>query len=103
MRDDFYYESELMAAGTTCPMVGCGALIIAYRPRKQDAAEPEGPWEFTCPRCGAEFETNDELLFQSVPEEWLLSGIHFSILAPGRVKLTSMEEGENHDEFRFAN
>jgi hypothetical protein len=77
MKDDWNEASDLLAAGTSCPMPDCGALTIAYRPTDRDLRTICEPWEFTCPRCGAEFTAHErDLLFQSVREEWLRSGIH---------------------------
>jgi len=101
MNDDMIDESELLAAGTTCPFLDCGALIIAYRPAMVDASNPNGPWEFTCPCCGAEFATNDDLHFHSVPESWLIAGFHSAILARGRTSFDHIPNGDKHDEIYF--
>ena len=76
MRDDWDESISLVAAGANCPISGCGALTLAYRPQASSGETPEA-WEFQCPCCGAEFTTSDDqLLFQSVQEEWLRTGIH---------------------------
>jgi len=103
MNDDVIFNGELLAAGTTCPRAECGALVIAYRPATVDASNPNGLWEFTCPCCGTEFATNDDLLFHSVPEEWLVAGFHSSNLAVGRSAYDPISDGENHDEIYFEN
>jgi len=76
MRDDWDESISLVAAGANRPIPGCGALTLAYRPQASSGETPEA-WEFQCPCCGAEFTTSDDqLLFQSVQEEWLRTGIH---------------------------
>lgn len=69
----------LRAFGATCPMPSCGALVVTYETadslneiiRSRGAA-----WEFVCSECGAEFTVpKRDLLFQSVPREWLFSQI----------------------------
>jgi len=101
MKGDVYLEDELLAAGTTCLLPDCGALIVAYRPAIRTEPVPNSLWEFTCPRCGVEFTRTDDLLFQSIPEQWLLAGIHSSNLALGRDQLY-IYRGDDHDEICFA-
>ena len=65
---------DIIAAASSCPMPACSSLVIEYR-----AAGPGHPedWEFTCSRCGAAFTVaQGELLFQSLPEQWLLANTH---------------------------
>ncbi len=58
-------------------MPDCGALTVAYRPPDRTGRDNAEPWEFTCPRCEIDFTVaEDELLFQSVPKEWLLARVH---------------------------
>ena len=69
------FENETTAAGAICPMPDCGALVVAYRlartPRRRGAN-----CEFICSRCGFEFVAPEaDLIFQSVPRDWLWSGI----------------------------
>lgn len=101
MNDDMILEGELLAAGTKCPFPDCGALVIAYRPAMVEASNPNGLWEFTCPCCGAEFAGNDDLLFHSVPEKWLMAGFHSSNLAPGKPTFDHISDGDQHDEIYF--
>lgn len=76
-----YYDEEvdIRAAGALCPMSGCGALAIAYR--RSDSLHdlmprPPAKWEFVCPECSSEFAVSQEdLLFQSVPRDWLLADV----------------------------
>lgn len=68
---------DVIAAATSCPMPECGTLVVAYR--STDSAEHDGAelWEFTCPRCGFEFVVpKGDLIFQSVPKDWLLAKVH---------------------------
>ncbi len=58
-------------------MAECGALAVAYGSTDDAGRDHSQPWEFTCPRCGIDFTVpEDELLFQSVPKEWLLARVH---------------------------
>jgi len=98
MKGDVYLKDGLLAAGTTCPLTDCGALIVAYRPAIRTEPVPNSLWEFTCPRCGVEFTRKDDLLFHSIPEHWLLAGIHSSNLAAGRISFNHFYRGDNHDE-----
>jgi len=76
MPDD-WNEHDDIAAGTMCPMADCGALAVAYTSTDGVGRDHSQPWEFTCPRCGIDFTVpEDELLFQSVPKEWLLARVH---------------------------
>jgi len=72
-------EVDLRAFGATCPMPNCGALVVTYEsPDSLHAVtRSEGAsWEFVCSECGAEFTApKEDLLFQSVPREWLFSQI----------------------------
>jgi hypothetical protein len=77
MSDELGLGSDLLAAGTSCPMPDCGALSVTYRPECWDAQSAPEPFEFTCPRCGVEFIAfSDELLFRAVRIEWLQAGIY---------------------------
>jgi hypothetical protein len=69
-------KKDVFAAGTSCPMPDCGALTLAYRSIGDGGRDNAEPWEFTCPRCGVEFTVAKcDLLFQSVPRDWLLAKI----------------------------
>ena len=70
-------SDDLMAAGASCPMPDCGALTLAYRSSGNGERDNTEPWEFACPRCGIEFTVAEcDLLFQSVPKDWLLAKVH---------------------------
>ena len=73
MSDDRDERDEVVAAGSICPVPDCGALVISYGP--SDRVEPVNAkswWDFACTRCGTDFTVpEDELIFQSVPKEWL--------------------------------
>ena len=72
-------EVGLRAFGATCPMPGCGALVVTYEPADSlnEMTKARGAaWEFVCAECGAEFTASRaSLLFQSVPREWLFSQV----------------------------
>ena len=72
-------EVDLRAAGAVCPMRGCGTLVIAYEPAESwNEARRRGKstWEFVCSECGTEFTAPEsDLLFQSVPREWLFAKV----------------------------
>ena len=71
--DDWDERDDAVAAGSICPVPDCGALAVSYRTGRDHAK----PWcEFTCPRCGIDFAVpEDELIFQSVPKQWLLARV----------------------------
>ena len=76
MADDWDEHDEVVAAGSSCPMPDCGALVVAYRSADGVERDHSEPWEFTCPRCGIEFTvTEADLIFQSLPEDWLLGRV----------------------------
>lgn len=76
MRNEWSEDTELLAAGSSCPMPDCGELSLAYRPAEGASRNTQEGWEFTCPRCGVEFVVpEEELLFRSVRSEWLWAGI----------------------------
>jgi len=57
-------------------MADCGKLAVAYRSTGVVGRDHSEPWEFTCPRCGIDFTVpEDELIFQSVPKNWLLAKV----------------------------
>jgi hypothetical protein len=73
MLSDWDERDEVVAAGSICPVPDCGALVISYRPSDRARRDDATSWcEFTCSRCGIDFTVpEDELIFQSVPKEWL--------------------------------
>jgi len=77
MLDDWDERDEVVAAGSICPVPDCGALVISYRPPDRTGHINAISWcEFTCSRCGIDFTVpEDELIFQSVPKEWLLARV----------------------------
>jgi hypothetical protein len=76
MPDDWDEHDDVVAAVSICPMPDCGALAVAYGSTDGVGRDHSEPWEFTCPRCGIDFAIpQDELLFQSVPKEWLLARV----------------------------
>lgn len=69
-------EVGLRGFGATCPMPGCGALVVTYEPADHVTKTGGTVWEFVCAECGAEFTVSRaDLLFQSVPREWLFSQV----------------------------
>jgi hypothetical protein len=72
-------EVDLRAFGATCPMPHCGALAVTYEAPgslKEVVGSGAATWEFVCVECGAEFTApTADLLFQSVPREWLFSQV----------------------------
>ena len=77
MRDDWDEHDEVVAAGTICPVPDCGTLVISYKPPERTGRiDGKSRCEFTCSRCGIDFTVpEDELIFQSVPKEWLLARV----------------------------
>jgi hypothetical protein len=77
MLDDWDESDEVVAAGSICPVPDCGALVISYRPPDRTGRVNAKSWcEFTCSRCGIDFSVpEDQLIFQSVPKEWLLARV----------------------------
>jgi hypothetical protein len=78
MPDDWDERDDVVATGSICPILDCGALVVAYCPPDRSGRDNAKSWlEFTCPRCGIGFTVRgEELLFQSVPKEWLLARVH---------------------------
>lgn len=72
-------EVGLRAYGATCPMPNCGALAVTYESTDslhELTQSRAATWEFICSECGAEFNVpKGDLLFQSVPREWLFSQV----------------------------
>jgi len=77
MLDDWDECDEVLAAGSICPVPDCGALVVSYRPPDRTGHDNAKSWcEFACTRCGTDFTVpEDELIFQSVPKEWLLARV----------------------------
>jgi hypothetical protein len=73
---DWENRDNVVAAVATCPLLDCGALVLAFR-ASQDATPEAEPWYFTCPRCGFEFEVRatDKLILHSIPRNWLVSNL----------------------------
>jgi len=68
---------DIVAAATGCPAPDCGSLVIDYRLAVRVRLGHPEDWEFTCCRCGIVFTvTQGELIFQSVPTQWLSANIH---------------------------
>jgi len=76
MPHEWEKRDDRVAAGAICPMPDCGALVIAFRAAFVVGRDHIEPWEFACGRCGIEFVVpDDELVFQSVPKNWLLARV----------------------------
>jgi len=77
MLGDWDERDDVVAAGSICPVPNCGALVVSYRPPERTGRDSARSWcQFTCLRCGVDFSVpEDELIFQSVPKEWLLARV----------------------------
>jgi hypothetical protein len=77
MLDDWDERDDVVAAGSICPVPDCGALVVSYGPPERTGRDNARSWcEFTCLHCGIDFSVpEDELIFQSVPKEWLLARV----------------------------
>ena len=77
MLDDWDERDDVVAAGSICPVPDCGALVVSYKPPERTGPDNARSWrEFTCLHCGIDFSVpEDELIFQSVPKEWLLARV----------------------------
>ena len=79
MRPRWKPQAGITAAGTICPVPGCGTLVITYEPAESiyvvtHRRRPSR--EFICSGCGAEFVAPEkDLVFESVPRDWLLAEI----------------------------
>jgi hypothetical protein len=68
-------HDDEVAAGAICRVPDCGALVIAFRATSVARPDRTDLWAFACFRCGAEFDVPEgELVFHSVPKDWLLAG-----------------------------
>ena len=77
MRNDWVNDVDVMAAGATCPLPGCGEVNFAYHASGPDGQSVCDGLEFKCSRCGTAFIAFDQdLLFHSVRREWLWAGNH---------------------------
>ena len=79
MSENWGWDEHSLMAGANCPVADCGTLAVSCKSieciDRATCAHFLG-WEFACPRCGAEFVPHrDELVFQSVPKDWLLATI----------------------------
>jgi hypothetical protein len=77
MLDNWEERDEAVVAGSICPVPDCGALVVSHRPPDRSGLDNARSWcEFTCAHCGIDFFVpEDELIFQSVPKEWLLARV----------------------------
>lgn len=77
MPDDWDEHDDVVAAGSICPVPDRGALAVSYMPPDRTGGDNAKPsCEFTCPRCAIDFAVSeDQLIFQSVPKEWLLARV----------------------------
>lgn len=67
---------DIVAAISICPLADCASLVIEYRAAGTIGSGHPEDWGFTCSRCGTEFTvTEDELIFRSVPKQWLSANI----------------------------
>jgi hypothetical protein len=70
-------RDDIVAAASNCTVPDCSSLVIDYRPAGSVRAGHPEDWEFTCSRCGMVFTvTQRELIFQSVPKQWLWANTH---------------------------
>ncbi|HEX9111016.1 MAG TPA: hypothetical protein VF845_06020 [Terriglobales bacterium] len=79
MSEHWGWEEHSLVAGASCPVPGCGAIVISYKSiARLDVATRTCflGWEFACPRCGTDFvPPQEELYFESVPKDWLRASI----------------------------
>jgi hypothetical protein len=69
--------NDIVAAASSCPVLDCSSLLIEYRAASTVTPDDPEDWEFTCSRCGIKFTvTHGELIFQSVPKQWLSANTH---------------------------
>ena len=68
-------RDDVIAAASICPLPDCNTLVIEYKPAGSVRPGHSEDWGFTCSRCGMEFTVSQgELIFQSVPQQWLSGG-----------------------------
>ena len=79
MRLPWKEQVGITAAGAICPVPGCGTVVVTYEPAESiyEITHRRRPSrEFVCSACGAEFRVPErDLIFESVPREWLLAEI----------------------------
>jgi len=72
-------EPGITATGALCPTPGCGAVAVSYQPAESIygiTGRCRQHWDFICSSCGTEFTVRKkDLIFESVPSEWLLAEI----------------------------
>jgi hypothetical protein len=84
MPHEWETRANEVTAGAICRTLECGALVIAFRATSVVRLNNIQPWEFACLRCGIEFVVpEDELVFQSVPKDWLLAHVHLAYALQG--------------------
>jgi len=72
MPHDWEQHDDIVAAASSCPMPDCSSLVIEYRTASSVRPGHPEDWGFRCSRCGIDFTvTQGELIFQSVPKQWL--------------------------------
>jgi len=74
---DWDQRDDIVVAASSCPVADCSSLVIEYK--SVGSVRPGHPedWEFKCSHCGTEFTvTQGELIFQSVPKQWLSATTH---------------------------
>jgi hypothetical protein len=78
-RTELWKQMDVRASGAVCPVPGCGTLVITYRAAdslNEIMWRTGAPCEFVCDQCGFEFTASgNDLVFQSIPRDWLLSGV----------------------------
>jgi hypothetical protein len=77
--NDSMQRDDIVAAVSKCPAPDCSVLVIEYK--SAGSVRPDHPedWGFTCSRCGLEFTAVEgELIFQSVPKQWLSANIQIA-------------------------
>jgi hypothetical protein len=77
MSHDWEQREDIVAAASSCPEPDCSSLVVGYRAAAAVASDHSENWWFTCPRCGMEFTVPPgDLIFQSVPKQWLSANTH---------------------------
>ena len=77
MPHDWEERDDIIAAASRCPVPDCGSLVVEYRAANNVRPSHPEDWDFTCSRCGIEFTVaQGELIFQSVPKQWLWANTH---------------------------
>jgi hypothetical protein len=77
MSQDLEQRDDIVAAASSCPVPDCSSLVVEYRAAGSVGSDDSENWWFTCSRCGMEFTVPPgELIFQSVPKQWLSANTH---------------------------